>query len=200
MAPAERSYSPRVARFLRQRAVTILAVTVAFGALSLAAPAIAGAVIGTQGPSFAGANAAVPPSGPKPESKLWFNDGSWWGYLFDSASGDFHIFRFDAGTADVDGHRRRRRHPKQHDGRRCSGTERKLYVASHVQNDGSTGSTGPPGHLYRYSYSGGDTYSLDPGFPGADPQPQDRDARDREGLDRAAVGDLDAAGTTSRSW
>jgi hypothetical protein len=30
---------------------------------------------------------------------LWFNDGIWWGNLWDTASSDFHIFRFDAGTS-----------------------------------------------------------------------------------------------------
>ena len=145
--------------------MVVLAVTVAFGALSLAAPAVAGAVTGTQGPSFAGANASVPPSGPKPESKLWFNAGSWWGYLFDGASGDFHIFRFDTGTqgwtdTGVLGDTRNNTTADV----LWDGAAQKLYVASHVQTDGDTGTGNNPAFVYRYSYGAG-TYALDAGFP-----------------------------------
>src|SRR3954468_14773305 len=38
------------------------------------------------------------PTAEKPESKLWFNDGTWWGSLFDNASQAFHIYRFNAAT------------------------------------------------------------------------------------------------------
>ncbi len=46
--------------------------------------------IGYRGPSFSGAGTA--PSGSKPESKLWRNDGFWWASMWDTASQDFHIF------------------------------------------------------------------------------------------------------------
>jgi hypothetical protein len=36
------------------------------------------------------------PTGQKPESKLWFNDGSWWGALFNADSRRFEIYRHDA--------------------------------------------------------------------------------------------------------
>ena len=154
-----------VARFLGLRALAVVAIGVVAGAIVVVSPGVAGAVVGTQGLSFVGASASVPPSGPKPESKLWFNDGFWWGWLFDSASGDFHIFRFDTGTqtwADtgvVGDTRNNTTGDALWDGA-------KLYVASHVQNDGSTGSGTPPAHLYRYSYNAStDTYSLDGGFP-----------------------------------
>src|SRR5215213_3067052 len=38
------------------------------------------------------------PTGPtaaKTQSKLWFNDGSWWGILFDGSSEEYHIYRYD---------------------------------------------------------------------------------------------------------
>src|SRR5215210_4323509 len=40
------------------------------------------------------------PAGPtasKTQSKLWFNDGSWWSILFDGASEEYRIFRYDPG-------------------------------------------------------------------------------------------------------
>ena len=165
VSPGGRGYSATVARYLRQRVLVAFTVALAAGALTLVSPALAGAVTGTQGPSFAGASASVPPSGPKPESKLWFNDGFWWGYMFDSVSGDFHIFKFNTGpqtwtdTGVAGDTRNNTTADVLWDGA-------KLYVASHVQNDGSTGTGTPPANLYRYSYNAAtDTYSLDGGFP-----------------------------------
>jgi len=40
----------------------------------------------------------VCPTGPtaaKTQSKLWFNDGAWWGILFDGSSEEHHIYRYD---------------------------------------------------------------------------------------------------------
>jgi hypothetical protein len=76
----------RAARMLRIAAAATAAMAIA------AAPARAN--IGTEGPSFPGATA---PTGEKPQSKLWFNDGIWWGVLFSSTTRDFEIFRYDAG-------------------------------------------------------------------------------------------------------
>ena len=38
------------------------------------------------------------PSGRKPQSKLWFHDGSWWGVLLDAATNEYHIHLLDWGT------------------------------------------------------------------------------------------------------
>src|SRR5918912_1750165 len=35
------------------------------------------------------------PSATKAQSKLWFNDGAWWGILFDGSSEEFRIYRYD---------------------------------------------------------------------------------------------------------
>jgi hypothetical protein len=107
------------------------------------------------------------PTGEKPESKLWFNDGTWWGVLWSTPGKAYHIYRldrttqdwWDTGTAADD--RSKSRVDVGWDGT-------KLYVASHIY----TG-TGAPvtkdsdrGRLYRFSYnSGTDTYTLDAGFP-----------------------------------
>ena len=34
-------------------------------------------------------------TGEKPQSKLWFNDGSWWGVLFNSSALEYRIYRYD---------------------------------------------------------------------------------------------------------
>src|ERR687898_70066 len=46
-----------------------------------------------QGPSFEGA--AGSPTGSKPQSKLWFADGSWWSVMNPGGTGH-RIFRLDA--------------------------------------------------------------------------------------------------------
>src|ERR687896_1502488 len=35
------------------------------------------------------------PTAAKTQSKLWFNDGVWWGILFNGSSEEFHIYRYD---------------------------------------------------------------------------------------------------------
>ena len=35
------------------------------------------------------------PTASKTQSKLWFNDGVWWGILFDGFSEEYHIYRYD---------------------------------------------------------------------------------------------------------
>ena len=70
----------------------LLAPALAALCLALPAPALAAAT-GTAGPTFSGASA---PTGQKPQSKLWFNDGTWWAILYDEAAVRYEIFR-DAG-------------------------------------------------------------------------------------------------------
>lgn len=123
---------------------------------------LAGCDVGWEGPSFQGASGS--PSGSKPESKIWFHDGRWWGSLFDTASGDHHIFWLDVAA------KRWRDTGVPLDPRPNSradvlwdGTH--LYVASHVFVDGSP-RTGRPSELRRFSYSdGSDTWTPDAGFP-----------------------------------
>ena len=117
--------------------------------------------IGYEGPSSTGAGSA--PTGSKPESKLWWNDGFWWASMW-SGNG-FHIFKLDSGTQTwsdtgvaLD----------DRSGTRADvlwdATTGKLYVASHKFADSSA--SGNPSRLYRLSYdSGTDTYTRDSGFP-----------------------------------
>jgi len=38
------------------------------------------------------------PTGEKPESKLWWNDGFWWGSLYNDTTQKHHIYRLDPAT------------------------------------------------------------------------------------------------------
>ena len=125
---------------------------------SLAAAQTAGDA-GYRGHSFAGTNA---PTAEKPQSKLWFNDGSWWGSLFDESQGDFFIHRYDAANhawintgTEIDG-RNASKADTLWDGQH-------LYVAS--AHD-STSYSDTSAYLYRYSYDASTKqYSLDANFP-----------------------------------
>lgn len=116
-----------------------------------------------------GASCNSTPTGEKPESKLWFNDGFWWGSLCTAAGTEYRIFRFNVATNDwIDS-------GTMLDDREGSkadvlwdSTAQKLYVASHAFSTTGAASTSQNdwGRLYRYSYNTGTkTYSLDAGFP-----------------------------------
>ena len=148
---------------LRARlSVVLLAGLLAAFALPAQATAQAGD-IGFQGPSSVGSGSA--PTGSKPESKLWWNDGSWWASMWDTASADFHIFKLNTGTQTwsdtgvaID----------DRSGTRADvlwdGGSGKLYVASHRFSESPA--SGYPARLYRFTYNAAtDTYTRDPGFP-----------------------------------
>jgi hypothetical protein len=117
---------------------------------------------------FSYGKGSVSPTRSKPESKLWWNNGSWWASMLGS-SGPHYIYRLDlarqswvkTGTALDD------RRGSKADALWDDATQ-KLFVASHQFT-----STGMPtstrsdwGRLYRYSYdSASKAYSLDAGFP-----------------------------------
>jgi hypothetical protein len=113
-----------------------------------------------QGPSYAGGPSS--PTGSKPESKLWFTDGSWWSVMNVGATG-LRIYRLDPSsqawqaTGVVVDLRNTVRSDVLWDGS-------KLYVATHVFSESPA--SGNPSNLYRFSYDAGtDTYALDLGFP-----------------------------------
>jgi PKD repeat protein len=120
--------------------------------------------IGYQDMSTQGTGNAA--TGEKPESKLWFNDGSWWADLFDSTSLTYHIFRLDRAqqtwtdTGVVVDNRANTRSDTLWDGSH-------LYIASHVfASSSASAASGNPARLYRFSYDpSGHTYTLDSGFP-----------------------------------
>ncbi|MCU1355533.1 MAG: hypothetical protein JWM89_951 [Acidimicrobiales bacterium] len=124
--------------------------------------------IGWEGPSYQGSSGS--PSGSKPESKLWWNDGRWWASLYDSGTDDYFVSYLDTSAETWV------RTPTQLETRNNSradalwdGTH--LFVASHVFQDSTTSSSGSvssgyPSQLRRYSYSSSSNqYTLDAGFP-----------------------------------
>jgi hypothetical protein len=107
------------------------------------------------------ANPAAPTQD-KPQSKLWYNDGSWWGILYGNDPAQpvrsaFFIQRFDASAqawintgVEVDDRNR------SHADALWDTPTKTLYVASTIRSGGAK--------LYRYSYANG-AYTLDSGFP-----------------------------------
>jgi hypothetical protein len=98
----------------------------------------------------------------KTQSKLWFNDGAWWGILFDLSSEEFHIYRYDLTTGAwrdtgtlVDGRNTSRADALWEEGHLyvvSAGTEASLHRDS--------------ARFLRYSYDPStNRYSLDEGFP-----------------------------------
>jgi PKD repeat protein len=120
--------------------------------------------IGHPDGSTSGAGAAA--TGEKPESKLWWNDGSWWASMFDAVSQTHHIFRLERATETwVDTGTLLDNRPKSRSDVLWDGAH--LYVASHVfASSSSAAASGNPARLYRLSYDPAtQTYSRDPGFP-----------------------------------
>jgi PKD domain-containing protein len=146
------------------RRVALLAI-VGTLALASAGAAQAAASIGFQDQSYAPLGGS--PSGTKPESKLWFNNG-WWASMFNPTAGAHHIYKLntatgvwrDTGVAIDD-----------RDGTRADAlwdaATNKLYVSSHVTTSNGVAATAAnSGRLYRFTYTPAtDSYKLDAGFP-----------------------------------
>lgn len=104
---------------------------------------------------FSYGSSVIAPTGQKPESKLWINDGNWWGVLYNKTTLQFEIYEFDRSSetwtttgVPVDDRER-----SEADTLWDGGTG-KLYVLSHVVY----GLTSPPPdtsiRVMRYSYNG----------------------------------------------
>jgi hypothetical protein len=115
--------------------------------------------VGVEGPSHTGTG--TPTGSKRATSGLWFNDGLWWANLWDTASSDFHIFRFNASTSSwVDTGVATDTRANTHHDVLWDGTT--LYVASYrFVNDGLPAEPNFPTTMRRYSYnSSAKTYSL----------------------------------------
>ena len=114
--------------------------------------------VGSEGPSHAGTG--TPTGSKRAESILWYNDGSWWGNLWDTRTSDFHIFRYNSATQSwVDTGVATETRANTHHDVLWDGTT--LYVASHTfVNDEVPAEPGFPSTLRRYMYDPTtDTYS-----------------------------------------
>lgn len=105
---------------------------------------------------------ATAPTGQKPQSKLWFNDGNWWGSLFNRSTEKYHIYRLNGAsqnwsdTGVVIDSRNGANIDTLWDGTH-------LYVASAGT---STSKTSDSARILRFSYqASSQSYSLDAGFP-----------------------------------
>ncbi|MCU1378635.1 MAG: hypothetical protein JWN29_1618, partial [Acidimicrobiales bacterium] len=149
----------RSRRRLRQASL-VAAVSLAFPLLSITAAHADPGDVGYEGPSYARANGD--PTGSKPESKLWFNDGSWWSVLWNGTTYD--IYKLDSSDQSWDDtgvavENRTIRSDTLWDGQH-------LYVATHRFTDNATSGRTAASRLFRYSYDAAThTYSLDSGYP-----------------------------------
>jgi hypothetical protein len=112
-----------------------------------------------QGPAFGSSvqtneNRAT---GEKPESKLWYHDGRWWGTLFNPAARAHRIHRLDLATQTwIDDGATVDTRPQSRQDALSVGNQ--LYLVSRF--DGSPRQN----RVMRYTYASGH-YTLDPGFP-----------------------------------
>src|SRR5215212_7676275 len=142
------------------RAPLLLAVLVLAAVLAYAGAAPAVDDVGYRDFSYDSVS-TVAPTGEKPQSKLWFNDGTWWGSLFNRSTEEYHIYRYDRAT-----------HIWSDTGTliddRNSSKADVLWDGSHlyVATAGPTSAASHSGRILRYSYDPATKkYSLDPGFP-----------------------------------
>src|SRR5688572_24240187 len=105
---------------------------------------------------------ATSPTGQKPQSKLWHNDGIWWGVMFNRTSGKFEIHRLDwttqtwSTTGTMVDSRSKSSADALWDGS-------KLYTVSAVP-PGTSGDVGIK--VMRFSYNAlTQAYSVNSGFP-----------------------------------
>lgn len=134
------------------------------GPVATVQPAFAVEDVGYAGPATTGDGSAA--TGEKPQSKLWWNDGSWWSVLFHTGSQTHRIFRLDLSTQRwVDTGTMVDNRPKTRSDALWDGT--RLYIASHWRaSSASAVVPGNPTRLYRFSYDPvTDVYTRDTGFP-----------------------------------
>ena len=156
-------------RSLRRLVAGAGAAALASGLLTVVSVAQAPAAVaasldfGIASQSFAGF-ATSTPTAPKPESKLWYAQGSWWADMASTATGGYTIERLDRGSSTwvdtgvaLDG-----RGNTQAD---VLWNGQHLFVASHViSSSSSTALNNQPARLLRYSWTGSG-WAPDAGFP-----------------------------------
>jgi len=143
--------------------VTVTAVLWTVGIFQAPAAYAAAGDFGTAGASFFGF-VTTTPTAPKPESKLWYANGSWWASMASLTTLGYRIARLDRTTHTwVDtGVNLDTRGNTQAD---VLWNGQHLLVASHVVSSSSTTAVvNQPAQLLRYSWIGS-TWARDPGFP-----------------------------------
>ncbi len=115
-------------------------------------------------PSGVGSDSRV--TSEKPESKLWWHDGSWWGCMWSRSAAAYHVHRLNLATqtwVDMGTELDDRINTKAD--ALWDGTH--LYVVSHVFNGTSQPATASNrGELFRLSYDPvAHNFTRDPGYP-----------------------------------
>ena len=154
MRPPTRSVVSRRARLAR--GLVLVLVCAAFLGVIEAASGATGT--GFQAQSYASTSAGTAGgavTGQKPESKLWFAQGSWWATMVVPSSGAHDIYRLVSGTW-VDSGVLVDSEPTTR--------EDVLWDGSHLYVLSRTPTTSEANRLRRFTFSGG-RYVLDPGFP-----------------------------------
>ncbi len=106
------------------------------------------------------------PTGEKPQSKLWWNDGLWWGCLWDLTQKTHTIHRFNVATQNWTNTGTAIDSRVDSKGDALWDGQHLYYVSQHYTNTPGPAASADEGKLYRYSYhSISKSYSLDAGFP-----------------------------------
>jgi hypothetical protein len=123
-------------------------------------------------PSLAYPRTLRPPTADKAESKLWFQDGRWWGVLYDANKRGLYIHRFEAGsqvwsnTGTLVESRYHARTDALWDGRKLFLASGTTYVSNFGHPPTEAAVRSGSAEVRRYSYDRQrSTYSLDAGFP-----------------------------------
>jgi hypothetical protein len=125
------------------------------------------------------------PTGEKPQSKLWFNDGIWWGSIWSKTR--YTIQRYDVSGTWVDTGVVIDPRDKSQADMLWDGLH--LYAISNVHQASST--LDPAVRLYRFSYNATTkSYSLDAGFPVVIFQPSSTSDLETVVMDKDSTGML----------
>ena len=171
------------------RRVLVLAAALLVSVVGVSAAEAAVPQVGTQDYSFASAtHQPTAPTGEKPQSKLWFNDGYWYGSMWSVAKSSYDIQRFDPAingwvdTGIVIDPRDKSQADMLWDGTH-------LYALSNVHQSAPSGDFSV--RLYRFSYNTTTrTYSLDAGFPVNVFTPVTSDDLETTAIDKDSTGKL----------
>jgi len=122
----------------------------------------AGAAADTGFRDFSYGRAITAPTAEKPQSKLWFDDGRWWGVMYNSLTARYEIWQLDPSTEAwqstgvIVDQRANTRSDALWDGAH-------LYI---VSAGTSSSDSADDARLMRYSYNAAaGTYTLDSGYP-----------------------------------
>src|SRR4051794_4301719 len=157
--------SCRKTRGAVRRAVVLAVALALLGAVLPAAASAAPVTAGFR--DFSYGTTVSAPTGQKPESKLWFNDGRWWAVLFNTAANRFEIYGFNRGAQATSAWTST---GTAVDGRRTAEADvkwvsnGKLYVVTHIAEGATTADNTV--NVKRFGYapgaqSGTGTYTLE---------------------------------------